>query len=506
MARKLIVFCFLLVMSRGLARASNIYIAQNATGSANGSSCAAAYPYTFFNNAGNWGTTAGKIGPGTTVHLCGVISSFLTFHGSGVNGSPITLLWEQNAKISVPSCGTSACINFANRSYLVFDGGTNGVLEATANGTLLPYNDPGTGLLGRPCNYCEFRNLTIRNLYVHTSIADNNGGGNGIVTGGPGVLFHDMTCHDVHWCFVYAGGYANDSIDMWNLTAYRTDHCFVIGYNGAGLRLTSGKVRNSECYDPYNWDTTSNVFHHDGIHAYFLNGATANSLEFYNNYIHGNWGANSTANVYIQGFVPSFIFNNLFTDVNGQGTYRVWINGSTCYIFNNTFQTAKTKLDHVYVNGCANTTFANNIVVNGSQALWFSSGGGPFAFAQNGLHGNVYWGVQGVSPGAWRLDNVIWTADFPTWKKAVYSAYRASGADVSSNTNDPKLDANWMPQSGSSAVSIGNNFTGTVPAAAQFDRAGKPRPATGAWDAGAYNHLTTASLPASPTALTATVR
>jgi hypothetical protein len=317
-----------------------------------------------------------------------------------------------------------------------------------------------------------------------------------------------MVCHDVHWCFEYAGGFANDSIEMWNLTAYRTDHCFVIGYNGPGLNLSSGKVHNSECYDPFNWDTTSNTFHHDGIHAYFLNGATANSLEFYNNYIHGSWGANSTANIYIQGFVPSFIFDNLFADVNAQGTYQVWINGSSCNVFNNTFQTASTgKFDHVYINGCASTTFVNNIVINGSHALWFSSGAGPLAFAQNGLQGNVYWGLQGALPnGAWRWDNVIWTRDFSTWKNAARAAQPASGADNNSTINNPKLDANWVPQTGSSAIAVGVNLTAVVPQAARFDKAGNPRPASGPWDAGAYNHAASSNPPSPPSTLGATVR
>src|SRR5271157_1591702 len=78
------------------ASAGNIYVAQSASGSANGSTCANAYAYTFFNNGGNWGSGSSQIGPGTTVHLCGTITgsagaTILTFLGNGSNGNPITL-------------------------------------------------------------------------------------------------------------------------------------------------------------------------------------------------------------------------------------------------------------------------------------------------------------------------------------------------------------------------------------------------------------------------------
>ena len=59
------------------------------------SNAANAAPYTFFNNAANWSSNPGppppgKIGPGTTVHLVGTITSQLIAQGSGAAGSVIT--------------------------------------------------------------------------------------------------------------------------------------------------------------------------------------------------------------------------------------------------------------------------------------------------------------------------------------------------------------------------------------------------------------------------------
>ena len=74
--------------SGGRTAGSSLYIAQALSGTADGSSCVNAKAVGFFNNAVNWGTGAGQIGPGTTVHLCGTFtgtagSTMLTFQGSG---------------------------------------------------------------------------------------------------------------------------------------------------------------------------------------------------------------------------------------------------------------------------------------------------------------------------------------------------------------------------------------------------------------------------------------
>src|SRR3990167_5448272 len=73
------------------AASSNIYLSQSAAGSGDGSSCANARAVSFFNSSGNWGTGATQIGPGTVVHLCGTITTDLTFQGSGASGSPVVV-------------------------------------------------------------------------------------------------------------------------------------------------------------------------------------------------------------------------------------------------------------------------------------------------------------------------------------------------------------------------------------------------------------------------------
>src|SRR2546427_3413307 len=86
--RPLLVMLVLLLFP-SLSSAASTYVAQNAAGGNTGADCTNAHAATFFNTAANWGAGAGQIGAGTTVHLCGVITTELTAHGSGTNGSPI---------------------------------------------------------------------------------------------------------------------------------------------------------------------------------------------------------------------------------------------------------------------------------------------------------------------------------------------------------------------------------------------------------------------------------
>jgi hypothetical protein len=121
--------------------AASIYIAQTAAGSANGADCADAYAYSFFNTGGNWGSGSTQIGPGTEVHVCGTWSGsagqqFLTVQGSGTSGNPVTIHFETNAIMEAPYfSGTSGAINVGANSYITVDGGTNGIIENTLNGT-----------------------------------------------------------------------------------------------------------------------------------------------------------------------------------------------------------------------------------------------------------------------------------------------------------------------------------------------------------------------------------
>ena len=172
--------------SNARAGVTNVYVAQVAAGAANGSSCANADAAAFFNTAGNWGSGSTQIGPGTTVHFCGTITSAMTAQGSGASGSPLTLLFESGANITLPVCPSGGCLNIQNQNYIIVDGGTpcgyisqamvncNGTIQSTASGSAFGNGSTSAfGVEATNCSNCEIRNLTIANVYQHTSPTDS---------------------------------------------------------------------------------------------------------------------------------------------------------------------------------------------------------------------------------------------------------------------------------------------------------------------------------------------
>ena len=107
---------FLILCLVASAHAEDLYIAQSAQGTGNASSPAnAAAAYSFFNTASNWDglvdTTNGKIGPGDTVHITGIINATgstatsanqLQFQRGGVPGNPITLKFDVGGRLRHP--------------------------------------------------------------------------------------------------------------------------------------------------------------------------------------------------------------------------------------------------------------------------------------------------------------------------------------------------------------------------------------------------------------------
>ena len=150
--------------------AANIYITQS--GSPSGNCSSGVQTPAFFNNAANWGGGAGQIGPGTIVHLCGTFTAaagsngYLTFQASGTSAAPVELLFESGATLTAPYWTNAIVSN--NLSNLLIDGGTNGTIIATANGTGLANQQAGTAVNISGGSGIEIRNLTISNMYIHT--------------------------------------------------------------------------------------------------------------------------------------------------------------------------------------------------------------------------------------------------------------------------------------------------------------------------------------------------
>jgi hypothetical protein len=362
---------------------ANIYYAQSAAGSGDGSSCANAYAYNDgtngFSIAGKWGSGSTQIGPGTTAHICGTItgvsmsSTLLTFKGSGTAGSPITLKFETGAGLSAPSCGGvgggTGCILVSNvtypRSYITIDGGTpcgwtlaTGS-EGTCNGTIVNTNS-GTGLTAGTstngiemtfCTNCEVKNLGIYNIYVQSG-GDTNAnpqGENCITFSGTNILIHDNLMHDVGWCLWYSEVNGDDNLQIYNNEIYNTPH--PVNFSGGATgTATNAFFYSNHFHDYENWNDGG--YHVEGIHTDGT-GCVFNGLYFYNNFLGPGTGHNLFANVYFSvnavgagnpGMVNnSAVFNNLILMDGTGGEYGIDIGaGNGNVVYNNTIVNTNT--------------------------------------------------------------------------------------------------------------------------------------------------------------------
>jgi len=310
--------------------AADYYIAQTAAGAGNGTDCADAYDYTWFNTEGNWNSGPGTINPGDTVHLCGTIANALTVQASGTSGNPITIRFEQGASIQMPSCPSqqshpAGCLDTNSQTWIVVDGdytgntpcgwvngqsvACNGLIQNTLAGTSGGSCPGGTctgvawtnGINATGCNNCEIKNLTIANMYVRTSTSDNSEPWNVdscAVLSGTGASFHNSICHDASGGvqLSYAG---TDKFTIYQNEFYHNSHNLV--FSGGGTNA-AGSVYFHDNYVHFAgsdgispWDNCPSCpddgYHQSGIHAYGVgisgNWPSVNQFWIYNNRMDG---------------------------------------------------------------------------------------------------------------------------------------------------------------------------------------------------------------------------
>jgi len=535
----LVVFGFITI---GSSAASDIYIAQNAAGAGNGADCNDAYAVSFFNSASNWGTKASQIGPGTTVHLCGTFTgsaggSMLTAQGSGAQGNPIVVYFESGATLTAPYWNSSTgAINIGGFSYITIDGGTpcgfvpgagnegncNGVIQNTANGDQLTYQQSSLGIYAQGCNNCEVRNVGIYNIYVHVQ----NGAFNQqdsthcVLFSGTGFLIHDNAFHDNGFC-VYSN-YMNDTYyRIYNNDIYNNDHGIVIA--GANFVLPTVDIYGNHIHDFANWDCPNNACHHDGIHIYNGSGGGVTNAYLYNNVFDGGLGAGMNAMVFLEG--------------TSEGT--PWTQSGTFYVFNNVLVTqgshSAVQLNIGTNNLLTNNTWLTTDQLTGDQCVIYQNAGGVGSFSSiqnNAEYGcgqflssdgtmtfagsiasefdhNTYVNSPGNGSGIWHWQTQagIRTSSFTTWQTTgadPHGSYTASGG--------LNLNSSYIPLAGSVVIGAAENLFSTCSGqpdpglgALCSDAAGNSRSANGAWDSGAFSYNANSSPPAPPSSLSASV-
>ena len=308
--RMIILFCVASLWgAHAHAQAANVYVTQDGSSQA-GCTLTPRYSAAQFNTAGNWGAGGTQIGPDTVVHLCGTFTgglntTMLTAQSSGTSGHPITILAESGTNLTSPAWAQTGAINLAGRSFITADGGTNGIIQNTANGTDLANHQPSIGIVASICNNCIVKNWTIANIY-HTVAFQPIGGSldrsflNAILIGGSNVTVTNNTMYFCMWCVQeYFNGHDDANIDISYNTLHDFDHGWIIA-STTGNTATNVAFHDNNVYDTAAAD---GIGHHDGIHAFESGSHTASihQMYIYNNYWHGDWGSTPTGFIFIEG-------------------------------------------------------------------------------------------------------------------------------------------------------------------------------------------------------------
>jgi hypothetical protein len=455
--------------------------------------------------------------------LCGTLTTTLTPLGNGSAGNVISIIFDTGASISLPSCGANGCIFMSGLNYYLIDGSPtatpcgyvnhvdvacSGTIEATATGTGMGQTE-SMGIYARGASHIEIRNLMIRNMYQHTSTSDQGAGHNyyGVWYGAPNsdtVNVHNITCHDMKGCVVGETPNTNNTIAYSELYRMNWGTFQSGGHTVNGISNFS--FHDNDVHDMENWDDTTDSFHHDGIMLASddTGNQTVNGAEVYNNYFHG--GASSptcsggnpcvTAWIFMEGVYNIHLYNNVIVANSGEEAANGWIffwspvsspNDTGQIIANNTVLGSNLSNGAcVRIEGVNTVIQENNILAGCAYLTWMDS--------------NTTWTV---------LNNQVYQSSSLQWRNnnTTYSTLAAwrtgSGGDANAvaTTGSLGLSAGYVPQAGSIAIGAGANLTslcsGTVTALCQ-DAAGIARPASGAWDSGAYQFSGTTPPPKPP--------
>jgi hypothetical protein len=489
-----------LILCGGILAApgADIYIAQTASGDGSGSGASNCMALATVN--ATWPAS-----PGDTIHLVGTLANPLSIGGSGAVGKPITILFEPNAKFSATNWpvqwwGGGAITLYAD-NYITIDGGSNGLIEATANGTGLEYQTNAAGVGAASSSYLTVKNLRIRNLYVRNNNTDETGGwgqqpGNGVMDN-PTIAPYYITGFTVSNCVIsdcgngintsFSAGCSNFTFVA--NTMYRCNWGGGGGDRGAGSSLGNLLVARNHVYNFTNWDNPGNNFyHHNGFYFWAdTPGVSINGVQYIGNTIGPGFGTTATSGMWIDGNATNvLVANNLIlcasNEAPGNAMLQISMGGK---VLNNTFIGGGTGI--AITAGTTNWT----TVVMGNLSVYC------MPFANNYGTGTLIMDSNLVYSGAATVNysfGVGGTGHFYS-----LSQIQTMGYDSHALNANPLLNPNGKLNGGSPAIGAGANFYSFF----TTDFLGNSRPATGPWTIGAYQSpAPLVSLVASPTSVT----
>jgi len=301
--RNLLFALVLLLGAPTLALSADIYINQAGTVPDTGlDSCDNAHSAAWFN--------ANATG-GNTYHLCGTFTgtagSTMLDVPTGSEGNVLTVLFEDDAVLTAPYWGGTydGAINVKTKSYVTIDGGTNGLIKNTANGSALANQQDSKAVYVVDSSHIEIKNLTVQDIYnqcgAEEVCTDTGGAGtSGIQVRGDStnVLVHDNTVTAAR-AGIILSFMDCDTIDIYSNTI--SDTCWgIAAVGGTGIlgdAATNVRIYGNDITGGSNWQKPTS-YHSNGIVAWAPRGGDIFSPDIYNNYIHGNLGASATGYIY----------------------------------------------------------------------------------------------------------------------------------------------------------------------------------------------------------------
>lgn len=498
-------------------KAKDLYITQNGTGSGNGSSCSNAHNAAWFNNRVSWGSGSAQIGPGTTVHLCGDYNGtagqqMLLVRGSGVSGRPIILKFETGTVFSAPYWSSQGAIYMNAVSYITVDGGSNGIIQNTANGTGLAFRQDSRAIYAPSCNNCTVQNLTMANIYVRTSSADMAPTQTSLNCvywlNSDNFKISYTTCHDAGWA--YAGYGNNFTLEYSKI--YNVCHGLAFGPSGTSSGFS---IHDNHLYNYVNWDSASNRYHHDGLHMWGQRGGRVTNGAIYNNRFDGDSGVNVTGHIYLQDSIENVsVYNNVFLTPSNRTIVALWFAAGTTNLpgglatgnsaYNNFISSGGHRQGAaLFAQGQHSFTAVNNVLMGGVSDISIAFGG---SLSSTGINNNVYLDLDADigSRNTFSYQGQMYST-LAAWR----SVCRCDSGSKAVSLSQIKANPYGQLLSGSAGIASGRNlmnFANGILSPLARDVIQTARPAGSNWDAGAYQTVNGQPRPLAPNGLTATVK
>jgi hypothetical protein len=493
--------------------------------------------------------------------------NMLTVQGSGTSGNPVVINCDTTCTFNSTGwwgsynndlCTTcTGAITINNVNYITLDGKGTGVIEnmlagcVQGGGTTCDGNVsarclsgactqvPTTGTIGIHIygDHIVVRNWTVQKIYVNagsTSDAQNNDTGgvasvgirlDGCASGTCNIEIANNTISDARRGI---GGSASGSTGAASCPGAGV--CYHDNkISGGSWPMLLNESAASGVVNVYNneigdigslygwkyWQYPDSAYHQSGI---FIAGTNSNLTAYvWNNYIHGDlgqgspsgllyctaWGANTVGGCIMTAWNNIIVgTGSALTKDQALGSNEPSLGAtqkSNVTAYNNTIVGTAYSYE-VYTgnnSGSMQPSFHNNIFA-GSGLTWnYNASNGGTYLSSWSADNNDY---HNSTTNRWQYNSDA-DSTLATWQAA-------SGGDANAVTGDPKLDANYKPQSGSAAIGLGENLTRLCTGdlvSLCMDKAGTSRPSSGAWDAGAYQYAPSVS-PTQPNGLNGTLQ